>query len=406
MTNSSDPQAVAEEYVERGFALIPLQPKGKIPHYSLLASIYGSPTWKHLEKHPASIAAVREWLSHDSETNIGIITGNASSLVVADFDDPTLSCTHPVTPEVRTSRGKHLYFFAANVDFTSVSHSLAGEIRANGHYVVAPPSQHQSGHQYRWGVSLVDASLADWDSFKDHSLVRQAFRSQEKAKKQTNKEINQTDTLTTQNPKPPQPLYCDPPSLGQLRGVVEIVAQHLGIKTVLHESRSTSFHCILPGHEENNPSATFYRHPESGIWLYKDHHREGSCYTLADVWASFAGGHTVKLTSPSTALYWYGRLFAECGIIEPVQIPIRTPPGCSEATQRVADGLSLLMGIRELLNPGEPTPFSHSFAELWSGVTKKQHQLGMKQLEKLGSIKRVGIYKMDGVKECILWEAT
>ena len=184
------------------------------------------------------------------------------------------------------------------------------------------------------------------------------------------------------------------------------MAQRLRIKTVLRESSSTSFHCILPGHQESNPSATLYRHPQSGVWLYKDHHRDGLCYTLADVRASLAAGEAVKLGSPSTVLYWYERLFAECGLIQPVRIPIRTPPDCSDAVQRIAEGFSLLAGLRGRHTPGEPMPFTRSFGKLWCGVTQKEYERGMSQLEKFGSIKRVGTYREGKLKQCILWEVS
>ena len=100
----------------------------------------------------------------DPESNIGILTGNVSKLVVIDFDDAAATIDHPRTPEVKTHRNKHLYFAADHVEFTTKKHNLFGEIKGNSAYTVAPPSYHKSGHQYRWEVSIKDVRLAIFHS--------------------------------------------------------------------------------------------------------------------------------------------------------------------------------------------------------------------------------------------------
>src|ERR1700730_1741240 len=382
----------AEEYIDRGFALIPLELKSKMPNFPVLESVYKNRGWKHLEESPASLKDIKSWLSYDPKTNIGIISGRASNLVVIDFDESDTNIDLPTVPEVKTYRGKHLFFSASNVDFSLTKHSLKGEIRGNSHYTFAPPSYHETGYQYHWRVSLNDAPLADWNSFKGHSLITQAFASCRQGRVST----TSYPYISKANNTPISP-YCEPSSLGCFTGVLEIVAQWLGIAPRFSDTHSSSFRCILPGHEETRPSANFFRHPVSGLWIYKDHHHDGTCYTLADLRASLAAGRALKLKQKPTCLYWYGRLFADCWIIEPARIAIQTPTCCSEATQRAADGLSLLMGIRALLNTGETIPFSPSFASIWCGITKKQHQIAMRQLEGWGSIKREGSYKQDNV---------
>ncbi len=106
-------------------------------------------------------AVIRSWWDKMPDANIGIATGKASNLVVLDVDGRTGEATladlekkHgplPPTWQVKTGKGRHLYFVypkdAAKVK--SVARSKLGlDVRADGGYVLAPPSLHASGHRY------------------------------------------------------------------------------------------------------------------------------------------------------------------------------------------------------------------------------------------------------------------
>lgn len=115
---------------------------------------------------PARVAA---WWDRVPDANIGIATGRESGLVVLDVDprhggDDTLEAlqaTHgklPETLEVITgSKGRHLYFkYPAGVSHMKNTAGALGaglDTRADGGYVVAPPSSHTSGCDYWWEVS-------------------------------------------------------------------------------------------------------------------------------------------------------------------------------------------------------------------------------------------------------------
>jgi hypothetical protein len=118
---------------------------------------------------------IKAWWEKWSAANIGIATGRISGLLVIDLDSPqglaAFKRIHaaygreplPHTPVVVTGRGWHIYlFFPPGNEKISCRAGKGSEqgvdVRADGGYVVAPPSIHPSGHVYRWDFSLCDGS--------------------------------------------------------------------------------------------------------------------------------------------------------------------------------------------------------------------------------------------------------
>jgi hypothetical protein len=136
-------------------------------------------------KHPRTMRGVKdastdpkqieEWWRNGSAANIGIATGRDSCLLVIDLDSPqglaAFKGIHaangggplPYAPVVVTKRGWHIYFSipqgSERIPCSTGKGSEQGvDVRADGGYVVAPPSIHPSGHRYRWDFSLCDGS--------------------------------------------------------------------------------------------------------------------------------------------------------------------------------------------------------------------------------------------------------
>jgi putative DNA primase/helicase len=107
-------------------------------------------------------ADIRRWFSNGIAFNIGIATGSASGLAVLDVDpknggDETVKqFTIPPTMEVVTgSGGRHYYFtIPQGIEIRNSQGKLAAgiDVRGENGYVVAPPSLHASGNDYRWAV--------------------------------------------------------------------------------------------------------------------------------------------------------------------------------------------------------------------------------------------------------------
>ena len=96
------------------------------------------------------------------DANIGIAT-EASGLVVFDVDDPkggsatlnALATKNGALPEVnvvKTGNGRHIWLAKPEgCGFVKSSKNDGGlDVRADGGYVVAPPSLHYSGQRYEW----------------------------------------------------------------------------------------------------------------------------------------------------------------------------------------------------------------------------------------------------------------
>ena len=105
---------------------------------------------------------IRRWWRQWPDANIGIVTGEPSGIIVLDVDTRNggdeslqqLETEHgclPRTQEARTGGGRHLYFQAPQMPLRSRPSFRAGiDIKAEGGYVVVPPSAHALGTRYRW----------------------------------------------------------------------------------------------------------------------------------------------------------------------------------------------------------------------------------------------------------------
>lgn len=157
---SDAPSTLAEAaawYCEHGFGIIPIAPRGKKP-----ITEHGLNDWFD---DPAS---ARELWSAHPELNIGIVCGTPShGLVVLDIDEDDDRGKHgldalngwedvrgelPSTAVAITGRGGFHYLY--RTDRTNIRPStnaeLAVDVRADGGYIVAPPSIHPNGIPYRW----------------------------------------------------------------------------------------------------------------------------------------------------------------------------------------------------------------------------------------------------------------
>ncbi len=142
---------VAMFYTSRNIKVFPVKKQGKSP---LCVGGFKSAT--------VDTAILQEWNKKFIDCNIGIPTGQLNNIFVVDVDGEqgfeSLNRLELIygkldAPTVITGKGKHLYFkMPENIDIKSSVSKIANhiDIRANGGYVVAPPSIHENGHQYTW----------------------------------------------------------------------------------------------------------------------------------------------------------------------------------------------------------------------------------------------------------------
>jgi Bifunctional DNA primase/polymerase, N-terminal/AAA domain/Primase C terminal 1 (PriCT-1) len=117
--------------------------------------------------------AIRRWWKMWPSANVGILTGAGSGLVVIDVDgrnggrETLATLTLPETLTVETGDGLHMYFKHPGGAVPSNSDILPGiDRKADGGYVVAPPSLHASGRLYRFAAEWpADRPLAPLPAF-------------------------------------------------------------------------------------------------------------------------------------------------------------------------------------------------------------------------------------------------
>jgi len=185
---------------EKGFAVFPLKPKGKTP-----ATAHGC------KDATTDKEQILSWWTEHPDCNIGIATGSASGgLVVIDVDNghggsgstslrewclvngdlpDTLTC-------LTGSGGEHYYYFDSEPFKNAAGIIKHVDIRAEGGYVVAPPSVHPNGNIYEW-----DAMSMDYEIPRDNAQVRRFLGSRKRQETQaaqmpdTFSEGSRTDNL-------------------------------------------------------------------------------------------------------------------------------------------------------------------------------------------------------------------
>jgi hypothetical protein len=188
-----DMRASAQAYVAAGRAVFPLHTV-----INGACSCVKAENCKSKGKHPRTLKGVTEattdaaqvtaWWNKWPDANIGLATGKASGLVVLDVDPKNNGaqglaelCDRIEIPETSTietgGAGAH-YYFADDGDDLRNSVGQLGEgldVRANGGYVVAPPSLHASGCRYRIANAAPPAPLPE--ALRLEMLAKPAARS-------------------------------------------------------------------------------------------------------------------------------------------------------------------------------------------------------------------------------------
>jgi hypothetical protein len=172
--------SAALRYAQRGWAVFPLVPKGKRPRLPTREDGKAG-CWDGT----ADTATVEAWWDRWPDSNIGIHCGPGSGLFVLDVDAEApeggvsgpdalvaLEALHGALPATLTATtgggGEHRYF---RMPVGRVLRNRAGmklpsgekaalDVRAEGGYVVLPPSVHPSGREYRWLGSVREPAEA------------------------------------------------------------------------------------------------------------------------------------------------------------------------------------------------------------------------------------------------------
>ena len=149
----------ALKYAERGFSIIPIRPDKK-PYIK----------WEEYQRRRATSEEIKSWWNKWPGAMIGIVTGRISGIVVIDIDTEegreAIQDYIPdslIIPTATTPKGgQHLYFKCPEKPLGNNARTIPGcDLRAEGGYIVAPPSVNGTGKRYEWleGLSIDDVEL-------------------------------------------------------------------------------------------------------------------------------------------------------------------------------------------------------------------------------------------------------
>lgn len=151
-------QRAAMLYHDMGMQVIPVKSHDKRPAVSTWTE------WQHKRQTREDVATLFE---SSPDANIGIITGSISGIVVIDEDGSEGAASlagwsddlgHALVSY--TGKGRHLVFAHPGTPVGSRVGILPSvDVRADGGYIVAPPSIHKNGTVYRWDGEVGAQSL-------------------------------------------------------------------------------------------------------------------------------------------------------------------------------------------------------------------------------------------------------
>jgi hypothetical protein len=352
----------ALDYLARGWSVLPLEPRSKIPATSTIRWTRGTSSWSTYRARHATADEVAAWAEHEPEHNIGIALGETSDNLVAldrDAELPAGICIPP-TATVRTGRGCHFYARAEAPVATQLF--PWGELRGEGTYIVAPQSTHPSGRRYEW-ESTPDEGIATLEAFELPPLVSR---------------------VRAEGSSPSTGIWATWPTR-DTQGMAPLFAAALGV--VDFAGVGKPFLCLL--HPESTPSATLWPRADNGRLLYHDFHGKPEWLALPTVRA-FLAGRQGRLSN-SEFVVWSLRLECEAGIRERAFVPAcELPADAAAGLRTVWNGFLELLRCRWTHTPGAPAPFAHRFAACWSGCSRTTVQRYFAELRRLGLVRHAG----------------
>lgn len=163
MYNNENLLKEAISYLEKGFSVIPIC--GKRPVIQ---------SWREFQSRRPSKEEITQWFfDNNNITGIAVITGEISGIAILDIEkdaDWSKLKSIPETPTAISGGGGKHYYFKYPKDRKIASENLRkinieGDFKADGGYVVLPPSRHESGNQYEWLINLAEkdfAKIPEW----------------------------------------------------------------------------------------------------------------------------------------------------------------------------------------------------------------------------------------------------
>lgn len=165
------------EYAKLGWSVIPIEPRGKKPLVK----------WEKYQKERATEDQIKQWWTKYPNANIGVITGIISEIIVIDIDskkgeEEYIAKFNELHSTISQKTGKpeatqKLFKHPGDHTYHNMARLLPDvDVRADGGYVVVPPSIHPNGTQYKWIIDPTEMGLDDLlplpDEIKKHLFAQ------------------------------------------------------------------------------------------------------------------------------------------------------------------------------------------------------------------------------------------
>lgn len=141
----------ALKYAKNGWSILPTKPRAKAPIMS---------TWKQYEKQRADNEMLKTWFMQLQNVGIGLVTGKISNVIVLDVESwcptpiETILEQYPTGLVSKSGRGGHHLYYQYPNGRGTISNRVGifggADLRADGGFIVLPPTLHESGNRYEW----------------------------------------------------------------------------------------------------------------------------------------------------------------------------------------------------------------------------------------------------------------
>lgn len=142
---------LATEYVDNGWSVLPVKPEEKRPYMT---------NWLQYTRTRAPKDMVDNWFRSLSGAGIGVVTGKVSNMIVLDIESyckipiGELLKRYPTQMYSRTGSGGYHLFYQYPQGMAKVSNRVGifegADLRADGGFIVLPPTLHPNGNRYEW----------------------------------------------------------------------------------------------------------------------------------------------------------------------------------------------------------------------------------------------------------------
>ena len=144
-------EQLLNEYMDSGWGVLPVKPDEKRPYMT---------NWLQYTRTKPSREQTISWFNALSGAGVGLVTGRVSGVVVLDVESwcPTpvdeLLKKYPTNLIARSGGGGVHLFYSYPKNVSKVSNRVGifegADLRADGGFLVLPPTIHPSGNRYEW----------------------------------------------------------------------------------------------------------------------------------------------------------------------------------------------------------------------------------------------------------------